>query len=279
MSVAGMLDAMRSDRRPCERLVWACLENHANGRRFWSISIDDMAGELHLNSCTVVDATKALERDGVIRIRRTKRHTSTYFMLRTYDQEPGQKQCGNTELNSKVRSEIPNPTPDLTSEIPHVEADLSSEIPHVENPPRKNPPREDSSATFAKTEQQSGEPDLFPEQTVAPKPKASGRRKPVDADAAEARFAEFWQAFPRKKAKPRARASYLRRLREGVTPEELLHGLLAYRFHPDPTKQPHPATWLNDERWRDEPDRHYEPPGSMSYLAKMMAGEMPEFCE
>lgn len=32
----------------------------------------------------------------------------------------------------------------------------------------------------------------------------------------------------------------------------LLAGLRRYRFNPDPSYRPHPATWLNGERWLDD---------------------------
>lgn len=134
MSVAGILDAMRSDRPLSERLVWMCLENHANGARFWSISIDDMAGEIHVNRGTVVEAVKRLERDRIIRCERRHRRTTTYFMIRDYGPEIGIKEAEH-------ESEIRNQNPDLGPEIDTNDFRFESEFPDVVNPPvRINPP-------------------------------------------------------------------------------------------------------------------------------------------
>ena len=32
----------------------------------------------------------------------------------------------------------------------------------------------------------------------------------------------------------------------------LLEGLRRFKFSPDPTYRPHPATWLNQRRWQDD---------------------------
>lgn len=84
MSVAGILDAMRSSRPFSERLVWQCLENHANGARFWRISIAGLAGELNMRTGTVSLAILALERDEIIRCDRRRKFVTTYHMMRTY---------------------------------------------------------------------------------------------------------------------------------------------------------------------------------------------------
>ncbi len=73
-------------------------------------------------------------------------------------------------------------------------------------------------------------------------------------------FDSFWRAYPRKVAKDAARRAYSKAL-ESATPAELLAGaerLAEERARePDPTKRekftPHPATWLNGERWKDAP--------------------------
>ena len=36
------------------------------------------------------------------------------------------------------------------------------------------------------------------------------------------------------------------------SPALLLAGLRRFKFSPDPTYRPHPATWLNQRRWQDE---------------------------
>jgi hypothetical protein len=66
--------------------------------------------------------------------------------------------------------------------------------------------------------------------------------------------ATFWPLYPRKVAKPKALKAYVRARRGGATVEMIMAALGAYVFSPDPTYRPHPATWLNDAHWQDEPD-------------------------
>jgi len=70
-------------------------------------------------------------------------------------------------------------------------------------------------------------------------------------------FADFWALYPRKVAKKAAAGAFLKAVRSEArwrkvkaALEAQLPGLLAR----EPEKRPHPATWLNQERWNDEPD-------------------------
>jgi hypothetical protein len=70
-----------------------------------------------------------------------------------------------------------------------------------------------------------------------------------------AAFAEFYMAYPRKVGKDAARRSYERVVRK-IGPDVLLAAARRYSADPNlPEKQfiPHPATWLNQGRWEDEP--------------------------
>lgn len=74
------------------------------------------------------------------------------------------------------------------------------------------------------------------------------------ADEIPPGFDDFWQAYPRKTAKPAALKAYRRAAAKGATPEQILAGLETYkRTKPDYADWAHPATWLNNERWNDEP--------------------------
>ena len=75
--------------------------------------------------------------------------------------------------------------------------------------------------------------------------------------AAADRFAEFWQAYPRKVAKPRARKAWLRQ-RADEHADDVLAGVAAWAASAQWRKDagafvPHPATFLNDRRWEDPP--------------------------
>lgn len=75
--------------------------------------------------------------------------------------------------------------------------------------------------------------------------------KPVGDDPS---FILFWQTYPRKTAKGHARRAWQKAVRQ--TPAaDIIAG--AVRYRDDPNREPEytalPATWLNGERWLDEP--------------------------
>ena len=67
-------------------------------------------------------------------------------------------------------------------------------------------------------------------------------------------FEAFWQAYPRKAAKRTAWEAFRRAQRK--TSGQLLVGY-AQRYAADPNRSdrftPHPARWLDEERWNDGP--------------------------
>lgn len=75
--------------------------------------------------------------------------------------------------------------------------------------------------------------------------------KPVDNDP---HFAEFWQVYPRRTAKGSARRAWARAVKD-TKPDLIIAG--AKRYAEDPNREDtytaHPSTWLNAERWLDEP--------------------------
>lgn len=99
-------------------------------------------------------------------------------------------------------------------------------------------------------------------------------------------FARFWELYPRKVAKGAARTAWAAALRRGkARPEEIIAG--AERYAADPNRDPaytaHPATWLNAERWGDEPEPDRTAPApagpprtamgkTMSHLRGLAAG-------
>jgi hypothetical protein len=76
-------------------------------------------------------------------------------------------------------------------------------------------------------------------------------QKPVDPDH---RFDQFWQVYPRKTAKGSARRAWMKAMRV-VDPITVIAAALRYRDDPnrEDTYTAHPATWLNGERWLDDP--------------------------
>lgn len=88
---------------------------------------------------------------------------------------------------------------------------------------------------------------------------------PTPPEGAGDGFDRFWQAYPRRVAKGAARKAW-----EKLRPDrQLTERILAAVERDKATDQwqrengrfiPHPATWLNQQRWEDEPDTGAEPP-------------------
>lgn len=68
-------------------------------------------------------------------------------------------------------------------------------------------------------------------------------------------FDQFWEWYPRKVGKEAARKAW-DKARTKTDQQHIIDGIERYRLDPNlPGKEfiPHPATWLNDGRWDDEP--------------------------
>lgn len=85
-----------------------------------------------------------------------------------------------------------------------------------------------------------------------PDPTAPLTLVPDDADDL---FDRFWRLYPRKIDKPGSKRKFKKALKT-ATAMEISFGLkrwLAHWDEVDPQFIPHPATWLNQQRWNDEP--------------------------
>ncbi|MGW4950631.1 hypothetical protein [Streptomyces parvulus] len=92
-----------------------------------------------------------------------------------------------------------------------------------------------------------------------PAPQASPPRKRPAAPA-NTGFTEFWEAYPRKVAKGTARTAWAKALKRGATAQHITaaaaRAAAQWRAaHTEPRFIPHPATWLNGERYDDEPEQ------------------------
>jgi len=86
---------------------------------------------------------------------------------------------------------------------------------------------------------------------------------PEPAQGAETRFAAFWLAYPKKKAKDAARKAWDKRRPDDALLAVMLRALERQQHSPDWQRDggrfiPHPATWLNAGRWTDEIDTDLE---------------------
>lgn len=87
----------------------------------------------------------------------------------------------------------------------------------------------------------------------------------TDAELVTAAFTAFWSAYPRKTAKGEARKAWPRAIKAADGDLlRIVRGVRRYAIDPnlpEPQFIPHPASWLNGERWDDEPlpPRHAKP--------------------
>jgi hypothetical protein len=72
--------------------------------------------------------------------------------------------------------------------------------------------------------------------------------------AIESDFDEFWRSYPRKVGKDEAKKAYAASIKHGASAGELIRGLRAQRWSPDPQYIPHAAKWLRGGRWKDDPN-------------------------
>ena len=81
--------------------------------------------------------------------------------------------------------------------------------------------------------------------------------KPVEADSVDARFAAFWQHYPKKQNKKTAKAVWDRFHPDHALLQRMLTALEWQKKSPAWTEEggryiPAPSTWLNQCRWEDE---------------------------
>jgi len=89
------------------------------------------------------------------------------------------------------------------------------------------------------------------------------RDKPRQSDE-DPLFVEFWSAYPRRVDKGHARTAWTKAIKNGADPTAITAGAQAFGGHCQHLRTearyiPHPATWLNGERWTDQPDGNPTP--------------------
>jgi hypothetical protein len=102
--------------------------------------------------------------------------------------------------------------------------------------------------------------DLFGKEDPSLRSEKTPARKRASQPSIEERlFEDFWRAYPRRIAKAAAKKSWVKALKAKADPEQIIAAARQYATEPrrveaDIKYTPHPATWLNNERWADEPD-------------------------
>jgi DNA-binding MarR family transcriptional regulator len=95
------------------------------------------------------------------------------------------------------------------------------------------------------------------------------KRASSQQDETETMFNEFWQAYPKKRDKARARKSFFKIKNLSDVFPHLMQGLEQQKASADWKKDggkyiPLPSSWLNGERWEDELTTQAQPPVSPS---------------
>jgi hypothetical protein len=89
-------------------------------------------------------------------------------------------------------------------------------------------------------------------------PSARPRSGPKPGSDNDPHWRAFWDAYPRKVSKGHARAAWAKAAKR-ASPDAIVKAAEAYRDDParprDHQYIPHPATWLNGDRWLDEQPR------------------------
>lgn len=82
-------------------------------------------------------------------------------------------------------------------------------------------------------------------------------------------FDAFWAQYPRKCAKRTAETAYSKALQRGASESDILAGAMRYAAHTQDKEErfiAHPATWLNGDRWLDQPSRQSGPRSFMDVV-------------
>lgn len=137
-------------------------------------------------------------------------------------------------------------------------------IQRIDKPGKGRNPRPDG--TFDYKESEIRESVASPPETLAPvtgeqRNRGTGEQgkktssKPPASKPTVSRFDQFWEWYPRKVGKEAAKKAW-DKARTKTDQQNILDGIERYRLDPNlPAKEfiPHPATWLNEGRWDDEP--------------------------
>jgi len=109
------------------------------------------------------------------------------------------------------------------------------------------------------------------EPPVEPSTRARDEKPKLDQPALSSGFDQFWSAYPRKLAKPAAARAFGAASKRADLPT-ILAGVASYRFSDDAQFIPHPATWLNQDRWITE---QVTPPAPDEWGAAAWVAQQP----
>lgn len=73
------------------------------------------------------------------------------------------------------------------------------------------------------------------------------------SEESDASFESWWREYPRRVGKGAAKVAYEKAILKGLSDQELLEAIRRQAWSLELQYIPHPATWLNQERWADDP--------------------------
>lgn len=91
----------------------------------------------------------------------------------------------------------------------------------------------------------------------------------LDISQKEKMFDEFWQLYPKKTDKKKAHDKFLKIVTDEMTFNEIILGakrtVVAQSLAEGNQYVPMPSTWLNGERWNDEPYKQKQKKGNLAF--------------
>jgi Protein of unknown function (DUF1376) len=143
----------------------------------------------------------------------------------------------------------PTVTDDATSPVTHNVTILPTKIATTDV---TSSVTDDVTSSKGSTREGKGREDKKESKIHPPSP----RKRGGDFDSAE--FLTCWSLFPKRVGKGAARQAFARALKK-TSAETIIAALRRQSWPVDPQYQPHPTTWLNQERWLDETGEQFDP--------------------
>ena len=222
----------------------------------WTPSLTQLASETGLSLATVKRHLTSLEAEGwLTRIRPTEQERVKGGRTRYRLCVPATDPSAHSEPTDAI--EVGAQRADLDQGSAHSDTETGS---HRADPSAHSEPTSTNNQNNNHNHHSSSTADAVDGQSDI-KPRARRSRRAVADDDPD--FVKFWAAYPKKVGKGAAREKYAAAIARGAEPADILDGAILYgldRRTQDPQYTAHPATWLHQERWKDEPDRPALPP-------------------
>lgn len=246
--------------------VLVALANHADRDGCNSFpSIDTIRWYTKLSERTIQYKLRALEEHGVIArtanpliesvtIRDPRKWPVSYDLVaytRGAKSEVWGAKSGVQSLPRGAKSKINSPDQGCK-----LDADFAPE-PSLNLEEQEEPKSKDMVTADASTDHEDQRVDLFG-QPAPSSERGSSHLQPRSKDTKDGLWQEFWEAYPLKKAKIKAREAWSKAIKAN-DPRELINAAARYaQQQADPQRRQytkHPATWLNGGCWDDEPEQ------------------------